>query len=100
MVLRLFCARIDFRRLFSFVLLWDNGSYLLDKARIKPITEDPTCARNRLMILSEKVKHSGEKPMPRLRVKVPSLWMSLGFYSCNWCLCVLACCLWTSKRGA
>ncbi|XP_010047761.2 tRNA (guanine(37)-N1)-methyltransferase 2 [Eucalyptus grandis] len=40
-----------------------NG-YLLDKARIKPITEDPTCERNRLMILSEKVQHSDLSDIP------------------------------------
>ncbi|XP_050369436.1 tRNA (guanine(37)-N1)-methyltransferase 2 isoform X2 [Argentina anserina] len=34
-----------------------NG-YLLDKPRIKPITEDPTSERNRYMILSEKVQDS------------------------------------------
>ncbi|PQQ13096.1 tRNA (guanine(37)-N1)-methyltransferase 2 [Prunus yedoensis var. nudiflora] len=32
-----------------------NG-YLLDKPRIKPITEDPTCEKNRYMILSERSK--------------------------------------------
>lgn len=36
-------------------------SYLLDKARIKPITEDPTCEKNRYMILSERVQTSGKK---------------------------------------
>ncbi|XP_030448382.2 tRNA (guanine(37)-N1)-methyltransferase 1 isoform X2 [Syzygium oleosum] len=40
-----------------------NG-YLLDKARVKPITEDPTCERNRLMILSEKVQHSDLSDIP------------------------------------
>ncbi|XP_030549952.1 tRNA (guanine(37)-N1)-methyltransferase 1 isoform X2 [Rhodamnia argentea] len=40
-----------------------NG-YLLDKARIKPITEDSTCERNRLMILSEKVKRSDLSDIP------------------------------------
>ncbi|KAJ7978840.1 tRNA (guanine(37)-N1)-methyltransferase [Quillaja saponaria] len=33
-----------------------NG-YLLDKVRIKPITEDPTSEKNRLLILSEKVQN-------------------------------------------
>ncbi|CAM8950616.1 unnamed protein product [Rhodiola kirilowii] len=33
-----------------------NG-YLFDKPRIKPITEDPTCSNNRLMLLSEKVQN-------------------------------------------
>ncbi|KAI6681796.1 hypothetical protein NL676_035677 [Syzygium grande] len=40
-----------------------NG-YLLDKARVKPITEDPTCERNRLLILSEKVQHSDLSDIP------------------------------------
>lgn len=35
-------------------------SYLLDKPRIKPITEDPTCEKNRYMILSERVQNSGK----------------------------------------
>lgn len=36
------------------------GRYLLDKARIKPITEDPNCDKNRYLILSEKVQNSGK----------------------------------------
>ncbi|CAL0320063.1 unnamed protein product [Lupinus luteus] len=32
-----------------------NG-YLLDKPRVKPITEDPSCQKNRYLLLSEKVK--------------------------------------------
>ncbi|KAJ6731414.1 TRNA METHYLTRANSFERASE [Salix purpurea] len=32
-----------------------NG-YLLDKPRIKPITEDPTCQKNRYVILSDRVR--------------------------------------------
>ncbi|KAE9608386.1 putative tRNA (guanine(37)-N(1))-methyltransferase [Lupinus albus] len=32
-----------------------NG-YLLDKPRVKPITEDPSCQKNRFLLLSEKVK--------------------------------------------
>ncbi|KAG8657436.1 tRNA (guanine(37)-N1)-methyltransferase 1 isoform X1 [Manihot esculenta] len=32
-----------------------NG-YLFDKARVKPITEDPTCDKNRYVILSESVQ--------------------------------------------
>lgn len=36
-------------------------SHLLDKARIKPITEDPTCEKNRYVILSERVQTSGKK---------------------------------------
>lgn len=41
-------------------LLSKLRSYLLDKPRIKPITEDPTCEKNRLMILSEKVQNAGK----------------------------------------
>ncbi|GMP59990.1 hypothetical protein CsSME_00023044 [Camellia sinensis var. sinensis] len=40
-----------------------NG-YLLDRARIKPITEDPTCEKNRCMILSEKVQNSDLSDIP------------------------------------
>lgn len=40
-----------------------NG-YLLDKARIKPITEDPTCEKNRYMILSEKVQNPDLSEIP------------------------------------
>ncbi|KAK9268892.1 hypothetical protein L1049_000657 [Liquidambar formosana] len=40
-----------------------NG-YLLDKARIKPITEDPTCEKNRFMILSESVQNSDLSDIP------------------------------------
>ncbi|KAF3780406.1 tRNA guanine-37-N1-methyltransferase 2 [Nymphaea thermarum] len=35
--------------------------YLLDKDRIKPIEQDPSCEKNRLMILSEEVQDSGSK---------------------------------------
>lgn len=41
---------------FSFLVLC---SYLLDKPRVKPITEDPTCDKNRYLILSEKVQNQG-----------------------------------------
>ncbi|CAL2274966.1 unnamed protein product [Prunus armeniaca] len=40
-----------------------NG-YLLDKPRIKPITEDPTCEKNRYMILSERVQDSDLSDVP------------------------------------
>uniref|UniRef100_A0A5B7C9Z5 tRNA (guanine(37)-N1)-methyltransferase n=1 Tax=Davidia involucrata TaxID=16924 RepID=A0A5B7C9Z5_DAVIN len=40
-----------------------NG-FLLDRARIKPITEDPTCEKNRYMILSEKVQNSDLSDIP------------------------------------
>jgi len=34
-----------------------NG-YMLNMPRIKPITEDPTCEKTRLVILSESVKNA------------------------------------------
>ncbi|KAK4798607.1 hypothetical protein SAY86_030933 [Trapa natans] len=40
-----------------------NG-YLLDKARVKPVTEDPTSERNRLLILSEKIQTSDLSDFP------------------------------------
>ncbi|KDP32320.1 hypothetical protein JCGZ_13245 [Jatropha curcas] len=40
-----------------------NG-YLLDKARVKPITEDPTCEKNRFMILSERVQNTDLTDIP------------------------------------
>ncbi|CAA3008599.1 tRNA (guanine(37)-N1)-methyltransferase 2 [Olea europaea subsp. europaea] len=40
-----------------------NG-YLLDRPRIKPITEDPTCNKNRYMILSEKVQNPDLSEIP------------------------------------
>nr|XP_048321820.1 tRNA (guanine(37)-N1)-methyltransferase 2 isoform X1 [Ziziphus jujuba var. spinosa]XP_048321821.1 tRNA (guanine(37)-N1)-methyltransferase 2 isoform X1 [Ziziphus jujuba var. spinosa] len=44
-----------------------NG-YLLDKARIKPITEDPTCEKNRYMILSERVQTSDLSEIPEQKL--------------------------------
>ncbi|GAB4828351.1 hypothetical protein Ancab_035348 [Ancistrocladus abbreviatus] len=40
-----------------------NG-YLLDKPRVKPITEDPTSDRNRYMILSERVHNQDLSDIP------------------------------------
>ncbi|KAL5771298.1 hypothetical protein ACOSP7_015452 [Xanthoceras sorbifolium] len=40
-----------------------NG-YLLDKARVKPITEDPTSEENRYVILSEKVQNPDLSDIP------------------------------------
>lgn len=34
-------------------------SYLLDKPRVKPIAEDPTCDKNRYLILSDNVHNQG-----------------------------------------
>lgn len=55
MKLSLWALRIP-RHLCTSVLRLLNG-YLLDKPRIKPITEDPTCEKNRLVILSEKIQN-------------------------------------------
>ncbi|XP_021903186.1 tRNA (guanine(37)-N1)-methyltransferase 2 [Carica papaya] len=51
--LKLLALRIP-RELCKLVTRILNG-YLLDKPRVKPITEDPTCEKNRYMILSERV---------------------------------------------
>ncbi|KAJ3675397.1 hypothetical protein LUZ60_004439 [Juncus effusus] len=40
-----------------------NG-YLLDKARIKPIVEDPECEKNRLVIFSEKIQNPDLSEIP------------------------------------
>jgi len=34
--------------------------YMLNMPRIKPISEDPTCEKTRLVILSESVKNAGK----------------------------------------
>ncbi|KAK7330195.1 hypothetical protein VNO77_24382 [Canavalia gladiata] len=41
-----------------------NG-YLLDKPRVKPITEDPTCDKNRYLILSDKVQNQDLSDIPK-----------------------------------
>ncbi|KAF9604261.1 hypothetical protein IFM89_004967 [Coptis chinensis] len=40
-----------------------NG-YMLDKPRIKPIIEDPTCDKNRYVVLSDKVQNSDLSEIP------------------------------------
>lgn len=40
-----------------------NG-YLLDKPRVKPITEDPTCETNRYIILSERIQNPDLSDIP------------------------------------
>lgn len=40
-----------------------NG-YMLNMPRIKPITEDPTCEKTRLVILSESVKNADLSEIP------------------------------------
>ncbi|CAL1414472.1 unnamed protein product [Linum trigynum] len=64
-----------------------NG-YLLDKPRVKPITEDPTSDKNRYMILSEKVENPelAEIPAEKLdelkklcEIEVVPYAMTLGY---------------------
>ncbi|XP_043693496.1 tRNA (guanine(37)-N1)-methyltransferase 2-like isoform X2 [Telopea speciosissima] len=38
--------------------------YLLDKPRVKPITEDPSCEKSRYMILSERIQNSDLSEIP------------------------------------
>ncbi|RVX10979.1 tRNA (guanine(37)-N1)-methyltransferase 2 [Vitis vinifera] len=40
------------------------AKYLLDKPRVKPITEDPTCETNRYIILSERIKNPDLSDIP------------------------------------
>lgn len=40
------------------------SGYLLDKARIKPVTEDPSCEKNRYVILSERVQNPELSDIP------------------------------------
>ncbi|XP_052488874.1 tRNA (guanine(37)-N1)-methyltransferase 2 isoform X5 [Gossypium raimondii] len=56
-----------------------NG-YLLDKPRVKPITEDPTSEKTRYMILSEKVQNPDHilKQILPLGVEVPSSFETIG----------------------
>ncbi|KAL5541732.1 hypothetical protein UlMin_009442, partial [Ulmus minor] len=44
-----------------------NG-YLLDKPRIKPVTEDPTSEKNRYLILSERVQNSDLSDIPNQKL--------------------------------
>lgn len=60
--LKLWALRIP-RELCKTVTRVLNG-YLLDKVRIKPITEDPSCKKNRYMILSEKVQNPDLSEIP------------------------------------
>lgn len=53
------CLIIDFSCFLS-LNFW-YGRYLLDKPRVKPITEDPTSEKTRYMIFSEKVQNPGKK---------------------------------------
>ncbi|XP_028807547.1 tRNA (guanine(37)-N1)-methyltransferase 2 [Neltuma alba] len=45
-----------------------NG-YLLDKPRVKPITEDPTCEKNRYLILSESVQNQDLSDIPEKKLE-------------------------------
>ncbi|XVE54320.1 hypothetical protein DITRI_Ditri03aG0071100 [Diplodiscus trichospermus] len=60
--LKLFALRIP-RELCKSATRLLNG-YLLDKPRVKPITEDPTSEKNRLLILSEKVQNPDLSDIP------------------------------------
>lgn len=62
-VLNLWALRIP-RQLCTSVVRLLNG-YLLDKARIKPITEDSACGKNRLVILSEKIQNPDLSGIPQ-----------------------------------
>lgn len=64
-----------------------NG-YLINRARVKPITEDPTCQENRYVILSENVQSSDLSDIPRqkldelnklCKIEVVSYSMTLGY---------------------
>ncbi|XP_045830304.1 tRNA (guanine(37)-N1)-methyltransferase 2 [Trifolium pratense] len=44
-----------------------NG-YVLDKPRVKPITDDPTCDKNRYLILSEKVQNQDLSDIPKQKL--------------------------------
>ncbi|KAK7255978.1 hypothetical protein RIF29_29407 [Crotalaria pallida] len=41
-----------------------NG-YLLDKPRVKPITEDPSCPKNRYLVLSDRVRSQDLSDIPK-----------------------------------
>nr|DAD42225.1 TPA_asm: hypothetical protein HUJ06_000455 [Nelumbo nucifera] len=60
--LQLWALRIP-RELCKTVSRMLNG-YLLDKPRVKPITEDPSCEKNRYMILSEKIQNPDLSDIP------------------------------------
>ncbi|XP_043808064.1 tRNA (guanine(37)-N1)-methyltransferase 2 isoform X4 [Manihot esculenta] len=60
--LRLWALRIP--REFCKVATRLLNGYLLDKARVKPITEDPTFVNNRYMILSESVQNPDLTDIP------------------------------------
>eukprot|EP00256_Glycine_max_P057648 XP_014625522.1 tRNA (guanine(37)-N1)-methyltransferase 2-like isoform X3 [Glycine max] len=56
-----------------------NG-YLLDKPRVKPIAEDPTCDKNRYLILSDNVHNQDHvlKQILPTGVEVPSSFETIG----------------------
>ncbi|XP_020245587.1 tRNA (guanine(37)-N1)-methyltransferase 2 isoform X2 [Asparagus officinalis] len=62
--LNLLALRIP-RHLCTSVLRLLNNGYLLDKARIKPITEDSASEKKRLVILSEKIQNSDLSDIPQ-----------------------------------
>ncbi|GMP59991.1 hypothetical protein CsSME_00023044 [Camellia sinensis var. sinensis] len=87
-----------------------NG-YLLDRARIKPITEDPTCEKNRCMILSEKVQNSDLSDIPgekldelkelcKIEVVPYSLTLGYSYWGAGHCaqILVLYIALWLTPK--
>ncbi|KAI4379431.1 hypothetical protein MLD38_005733 [Melastoma candidum] len=51
-------------REFCFAVSRKLNGYLLDKARVKPIVEDPSSEKNRLILLSEKVQNPDLSDIP------------------------------------
>lgn len=60
---RLLGAFFFFFKFTNVMVLFLLCRYLLDKARVKPITEDPSCEKNRYMILSERIQNPGTSVM-------------------------------------
>ncbi|XP_042489598.1 tRNA (guanine(37)-N1)-methyltransferase 2 [Macadamia integrifolia] len=56
-----------------------NG-YLIDKPRVKPITEDPSCKKSRYLVLSERIQNPDHvlKQILPLGVDVPSSFETIG----------------------
>ncbi|XP_022157593.1 tRNA (guanine(37)-N1)-methyltransferase 2 isoform X2 [Momordica charantia] len=65
--LKLWALRIP-RELCKAAIKILNG-YLIDRARVKPVTEDPTCDKNRYVILSEKVQAPELSQIPEAKLE-------------------------------
>lgn len=65
--LKLWALRIP-RELCKSAIKILNG-YLIDRPRIKPVTEDPTCDKNRYVILSEKVQSTELSEIPEMKLE-------------------------------